>query len=436
MSAISTPTVGSQSRSPKPTPRRRIPAASGRLGWKLVIFAWKYVIGTLFGCGLFLAAATPEGLVPRILLRMILAPLISVVVVGWTYRLMQRSGLKRWWKLAGRIDHRPETFAEFVEGESATSGHRHWPNWFVPQNVRRWIAEPGSVLGVCWRLLTAPLRGLWQNAKLGLQGVFNTWVLTMPACGLWLFSWYAGWNNSFHKGYEQFWVGPLTGWLGVLLFMAAMTYVPLAQARQAVSGDWRSFYDFRFVRALVRRRWLPCMLLALCYALASLPVMVLRILPAFQEQASIPLFQGRETPAEMIQALNEYTWIASAILLPLFVGLHWAAARIYATAVFRAVRSGEVPWEQLGAFEQSALQRLDVSEPVSKPRRPLAVKAVGWTGGWILRLAAGTVAAALWFAFVAEIFIAEFFNYHPVLGWLNQPLVQLPWLHYVPLHLF
>jgi hypothetical protein len=41
-------------------------------------------------------------------------------------------------------------------------------------------------------------------------------------------------------------------------------------------------------------------------------------------------------------------------------------------------------------------------------------------------------AAALWFAFVAQIFVSEFFNYHPVVGWLNQPLVHLPWFRYIP----
>jgi hypothetical protein len=40
--------------------------------------------------------------------------------------------------------------------------------------------------------------------------------------------------------------------------------------------------------------------------------------------------------------------------------------------------------------------------------------------------------AMVWFTFVAQIFISEFINYHPVIGWLNQPLVQLPWFHYVP----
>ena len=67
------------------------------------------------------------------------------------------------------------------------------------------------------------------NVKLGVGAIFNTWVLTLPACGLWLFAWYDGWNNSFTKGYEQAGVGPGTELLGVGLFIAAMLYVPMAQ---------------------------------------------------------------------------------------------------------------------------------------------------------------------------------------------------------------
>jgi hypothetical protein len=229
----------------------------------------------------------------------------------------------------------------------------------------------------------------------------------------------------------------------------------LAQARQAATGDWRAFYEFRLVRRLIRRRRLSCLGLALLYALAAVPVTVFRILPAVQEQAELAVFRDRETPAEMIQALNEYTFTASLVLLPLFVGLHLAAARFYAGAVLGAVRDGDptvgrianpsyggdgdysnepASW-QLRPVERSALARLDLLTPVVRPRRNVVMRGAGRLTGWTWGLAVGALTAVVWFAFVAQIFVAEFFNYHPVLGWLNQPLVHLPWLHYVPLHL-
>ena len=53
-------------------------------------------------------------------------------------------------------------------------------------------------------------------------------------------------------------------------------------------------------------------------------------------------------------------------------------------------------------------------------------------GLWTARTAAIAAAAAVWFVFVAQIFASEFLNYHRALGWLNQPLVQLPFFRYMP----
>jgi hypothetical protein len=69
---------------------------------------------------------------------------------------------------------------------------------------------------------------------------------------LWLFAWFAGWNNSFHKGYELAFVGPAAGWLGVALFISDMLYVPYAQVRHAVSGERRRFFELGLLRRL---RW-------------------------------------------------------------------------------------------------------------------------------------------------------------------------------------
>ena len=44
----------------------------------------------------------------------------------------------------------------------------------------------------------------------------------------------------------------------------------------------------------------------------------------------------------------------------------------------------------------------------------------------------GVLTALVWFTFVSQIYIAQFLNHHPVVGWLNQPLVQLPSFHYIP----
>jgi hypothetical protein len=41
----------------------------------------------------------------------------------------------------------------------------------------------------------------------------------------------------------------------------------------------------------------------------------------------------------------------------------------------------------------------------------------------------------VWLGFVAKVYVGEFFNYHPVVGFVNHPLIQAPCCNYVPAHL-
>jgi len=273
---------------------------------------------------------------------------------------------------------------------------------------------------------------VWLNVKTGLQGIFNTWVLTLPGCLLLLFAWYDGWNNSFNKGYEQAPVGPLTGIFGIVLFIAAMLYVPLAQARQAVTGEWRSFYQFPLIWRLVRRHWVACLALAACYSLFSIPVLVMKTAPVF--------FGGKEpdfaqlTSAQALKTLNGYFFSTAFAVLAAYVVLRLIAARIYARGILNGVQSGAIPVSALGEREREELQRLNLIQ-VNPPRsRHVIIRVASKTSSLVLFCGAIAATAFVWFTFVAQIFIAEFFMYHPVIGWLNQPLVQLPWFRYVPAH--
>jgi len=76
-----------------------------------------------------------------------------------------------------------------------------------------------------------------DHVRIGVQGIFNTWCWTLPGCILWLFAWFAGWNNSFKQRLTNRRGLVDDGFVGSCLFIAAMFYVPLAQARQAVTGD-------------------------------------------------------------------------------------------------------------------------------------------------------------------------------------------------------
>src|SRR6266852_2133210 len=172
--------------------------------------------------------------------------------------------------------------------------------------------------------LSGFVHSLWQNFWIGLRAITNTWVLTLPACLFWWFGWYDGWNNSFNKGYEQAPVGPLISIFGIVLFIAAMFYVPLAQARQAVTGEWRSFFQFRLVWRIVRARWISSVALALLYSLLALPLNVLKTSPAFQPQNNGAL--ANLTDIQVLKHLDSYFFFCVIVMLPAYVILRLLAA--------------------------------------------------------------------------------------------------------------
>lgn len=123
---------------------------------------------------------------------------------------------------------------------------------------------------------------------------------------------------------------------------------------------------------------------------------------------------------------------SAALVFPAFIVLRLVATRVYASGVLSAVQRGAVSEEQLGEFEWEALHRLDLLHLKPAPHRHALARFMTWASSRAGRLTGYGVLAFVWFTFVAQIFISEFFHYHPREGWLNQPLVQLPWFHYIP----
>jgi len=328
----------------------------------------------------------------------------SILVVGWTYRLMQRSAVRYW----GRRSSRP----------GLTSNRTRWPKWILSTNAPQ---GPGS-----WpRRIFRPLG---RNFKTGVQALLTTWTLTLPACALWQFGWYAGWDNSFNKGYEQAFVGVALAWAGIGLFIAAMLYVPVAQARHAASGEWRSFFDFRTNRAIIKRSRFSCLLLALGYAASGLLIAVFILLPYFAANNNPALL---DLPAsEQLAWLNRFYFWSAFPLFGLFVAVRIAAARIYAAGMLSLVRTGVRSLDDLYGAERQAFVALGLLD--SAPAKPARRNAALWASSGAGRLIAASLTVVLWFTLAAQTFVGQFFHYRPVRGWLNQPLVQAPWIRHVP----
>jgi hypothetical protein len=355
----------------------------------------------------------------------------SIFVVGWTYRLAQRSALKFWFSQSDSV-RAGSTFTQFLAGMEMTRLHLHWPNWFARQNFRdaaRFRPEL-SPTGYLFRIVRALVDSLWMNFWIGLRGILNIWVLTLPACVLWWFGWYDGWNNSFNKGYEQAAVGPLISLLGIALFIAAMFYLPMAQARQAVTADWRSFYQFRLIVKLAKDRWMFCVLLAVLYSLLGIPLSILKTSPTFWMHNSQAL--GSLTTAQVAASLKNYFFWCALVMFPSFVIVHLAAARIYASGLAALVRTGRISASELAPFERDVFDRLCLTNVQPESQRHALLRVVAWTSSRLAQVAGRVALVLIWFSFVAQIYISEFFNYHSGLGWMNQPLVQLPWFRYLP----
>ena len=299
--------------------QRKVPAwvaGLARTGWAV----WKFVAGTLL-------AMHPVG---------------AVIVAGWTNRFMQRTAFKAWWKQTERPFKKLMTFREAAAHTPGWIDHASWPNWVLSQTP---VADLRR--GRVHRLVL----GLWNNLRIGFLAVFNTALVLLLPSLLMAVWWYAGWQVSFNKAYEYFANGALFSLTGGLLLIVVMFYVPMAQARQAVAGEARRFWQFGLVRRVIRRRWLLCTLLALGYSAAGAVVMIL---------ISIPMSPGLQDyfnslPADRLKLyLHAYYLSAALFIFPAYVVLRWFAARIYASAIGHMLSTGEVRADELAPSERLA----------------------------------------------------------------------------------
>ncbi|MBL9127684.1 MAG: hypothetical protein JNL97_08555 [Verrucomicrobiales bacterium] len=374
-------------------------------------------------------------------------PAGAVVVAGWLQRFLRRAVYRQWWlRCRGRVGR----YDEFVAEEPLLGEFRHAPNWVLAQEFRtRWAAGPREGRGRRrWRLLR---ESLTANVASGLQVLANVWALTLPGCVLWAAGWWGGWQNSFHKGYEHFGVGPAVSVLGIVVFVAALLYVPMATARQAATGNWRAFWHGRTIWTLLKSSWLPGACVAVLFAASNVLVMGLKSWPQFLPQARMAALARRGmdpteahraglesvdwsalTDLQATSLLNRHFLASAGVVFLVLIVLKRAVAWLYAGAVLRAVRRGALGEEALGDTEWRVLHSLGALEVRDRPMRGVLIRLVAWAGTKMGRVVCGFVTIAAGFVFVAAIYVSEFLSYHPMVGWLNQPLIQLPWFRYVP----
>lgn len=295
-----------------------------------------------------------------------LTPVTALLALGWQMRAVSRRIDTRW-------------------GRTAPA-----PGWLLGPRGSGWA---GRLAG-----------GMAANIRMGLSAALGLAALTLPFTVLWLGAWWAGWENSFNKGYEQAAVGPIVWMIGTVIALPVLAHLPLALAHAAYEGRVTAFFEVRRIRSLAAASGWRIVWLALLGALFVVPFFGMRALPVFVE-GIVPGFAAMTGEAQAQVALGFQLFDAGlAFVLMLFFKLR--AAATYAVAAPRAAAGRRAAlWE--GHPAQDA---------TPKGRDPWRVSSTVWL----------LIACVVWLALPVAIVFGQFMNYDPAL-WLTHPLFLLPW---------
>lgn len=264
-----------------------------------------------------------------------------------------------------------------------------------------WVLGPRGQ-GIVSRMLG----GLARNIRMGVSAAIALAIATFPFAVFWMVAWWAGWENSFNKGYEQAFVGPLLGFSGISLFALIMIYLPMALAHQAVEDRAFALFEFGRIRSAVACAGWRYTLWALVALILALPIFAGRGLPVFAEEF-IPGFADmtgseiQEMQLGIALATGAYVFLATTYLRS------WSAG-IYARSAMRALRGRDA-----SVWVESVIE---TAPNGTTGRRPWQV-----TRGLHLVLL-----FVIWSALALLIFVGQFLN-HDWHIWLTHPFVFLPW---------
>ncbi len=268
------------------------------------------------------------------------------------------------------------------------------PGWLL--GPREWNRRPTG------RLARA-LGGLSANIRVGLMALTALLAWTLPFVLLWLGAWWAGWENSFNKGYEQAFVGPSVFLLGALIAALILPTLPLMLAHLATEDRLTAAFELRRLRSLVAQAaWrIPALMFAT--TLCALPFAAARGLITTATDWA-PWVQ--DLLPDQLAALQAQITLGLAALAFLATWLlRSLAARTYALAAPRAAGLKPGLWDGTQASEGAC---------PAGPRSRLLTAV--WYG------LAMTLSLALSFLILSGQFLD-----HAWWRWLFHPALTLPW---------
>jgi hypothetical protein len=293
------------------------------------------------------------------------APVTSLIALGWLQRRMA-------WRIATR-------FGMVAEA----------PGWLLGKREAGW-----------WE---RALGGISANISNGLRSLIALLAWSLPFTVFWLGAWWAGWENSFNKGYEQAFAGPTVFLMGLLIAAVLLPVVPLMLAHMAAEGRLAAAFQLRRLKGVVAQAgWRHAGLTVLTFV-AGLPLIGLHGFVTLAPGAfpTIDAMTGEDIVAlRQLLALGAAAYVFAALWV-----LRGLAARLYALAAPRAAGLRPGLWDGSTASEAAL--------PAKARSRIL-------TTVWI------SIAMVAGAGIGAQIVIAQFIN-HAWWRWVFHPFFALPW---------
>ncbi len=265
--------------------------------------------------------------------------------------------------------------------------------------------RPGCVMGYRGGgVLQRLLGGLSANIEAGLRTLLGLFVLTLPFTLAWLGAWWAGWENSFNKGYEQSAVGPVVWMLATLLSLPVLAHLPIALAHAGAERRLGAFFELRRIRSVAAASGWRLPWLAFLSVAAAAIIFAMRAFPVFIE-GPFPDFAALSAERQA-EIAGQIDLAFAALVFVMVVYLRHRAAVIYAIAAPRAAQGRAAEqWDGHRAqFVQ--LQR----------EAPSRFSSTVWIA----------FACVIWLGLPLLIVAGQFLNYAPAL-WVVHPLLTLPW---------
>jgi len=247
------------------------------------------------------------------------------------------------------------------------------------------------------------LGGLGANIRAGMMALTALLAWTLPFTLLWLGAWWAGWENSFNKGYEQAFVGPSVFLFGALLAALILPTLPLMLSHLAAEDRLSAAFDLRRLRTLVVQAGWRVPVLTLLVNVFALPFAAVRgLITTASDWAP---WINDLSPADLAALKGQIALALGGIAFVTVWITRTLATRIYARAAPLAAGLRPGLWDGTHAAE--------AAEPARPASRLLSLI---WYG----------LAMATTLAFSFLILAGQFLD-HAWWRWLFHPALTLPW---------